>query len=94
METERARLRECKRILEDCKEKEGDEPDVIKAIEELLKLIKNSEQDEITIEAIQTLCDFLFNSSFFTEEAKQLFMKTLHEEAQKYGWGLAKTMIN
>lgn len=94
METELLKLMECKRILDDYKESEGNEQEVIKVIENLLKLIKNSEQDEITIEAIQTLCDFLFNSSFFTEEAKQLFMKTLHEEAQKYGWGLAKTMIN
>jgi len=94
MKTERARLRECKRILESYREKEGDERESIKAIEYLLQLIKNSEQDEILIEAIQTFCDFLFNSSFFTEDTKQLFMKTIHEEAQKYGWGLAKTMIN
>jgi hypothetical protein len=94
MKTELLRLMECKRILDDYKESEGNEQEVIKVIEGLLQLIKNSEQDEVLIEAIQTFCDFLFNSSFFTEETKQLFMRTLHEEAQKYGWGLAKTMIN
>jgi len=44
--------------------------------------------------AIKMVCAVLFCSSFFSEKDKRLFVQTIDEASQRYGWDFNKNMIN
>jgi len=95
METDRVMLLEYQKILEQFQECDHiNEREIINAIDGLKRLIQHSEQDHILDCAIRTFCDFLFLASFFSEEDKLCFIKTLNEKDQAYRWDLNKNMIN
>jgi len=64
------------------------------AIKELLEILGRSNCNDVLAEAAKSFCDFMFNSSFFSEQDKQSFIKTFQKEAQEYGWGLASHMVH
>jgi hypothetical protein len=89
METDRVKLLKYQRII-NMSLKNKLEKGVDSVLGGLTKLIQHSDQDHILAEAIKTVCNFLFCSSFFSEEDKRFFILTLNEEAQRYGWDLIK----
>ena len=95
METDRVKILKYQRIINKFFQNRcANEKEIDTALDGLMKLIQHSDQDHILAQAIRTFCDCLFLSSFFSQEDKLGFIKTLNEKAQSYGWDLNKNMIN
>lgn len=93
MDTDRVKLLKCQRIINAYFKNEG-ENDVGYALDGLVGIIRHSDQDHILEKAIKMFCAVLFCSSFFSEKDKTLFVQTIDEASQRYGWDFNKNMIN
>ena len=85
MDTDRVKLLKCQRIINACL-KNGGENDVGYALDGLMGIIQHSDQDHILEKAIKMVCAVLFCSSFFSEKDQRLFVRTIDEASQRYGW--------
>jgi hypothetical protein len=93
MDTDRVKLLKCQRIINAYFKNEG-ENDVGCALDGLVGIIQHSDQDHILEKAIKMVCAVLFCSSFFSEKDKRLFVQTIDEASQRYGWDFNKNMVN
>ena len=87
MDTDRVKLLKCQRII-NAYLKNGGENDVGYVLDGLMGIIQRSDQDHILEKAIKMVCVLLFCSSFFLEKDKIIFVQTINEATQRYGWKL------